>query len=69
MNTINSKEHGICYCNGECTCTNITFMIFQSGNTIGTGFKSIEQINFVYKQFNLLINQMKDSVIKQDFFL
>lgn len=36
------NTHGRCSCTNKCTCTNITFLIFQSGNVIVTGFKRDE---------------------------
>ena len=42
---------GLCRCNAKCTCKNITFLIFQSGNVIATGFKTYEQISQITKRF------------------
>lgn len=44
-------NNGFCCCTNKCTCTNITFLIFQSGNVIVSGFKNEEQINKIVKNF------------------
>lgn len=59
----NHKNEGYCFCNNKCTCTNITFLIFQSGNIIVSGFKSEEQINNVIKNF-ISICYENNSLIK-----
>lgn len=46
-----SLTDGYCSCNNKCTCTNITFLIFQSGNVIVSGFKNQSQINKIVKNF------------------
>jgi TATA-box binding protein (TBP) (component of TFIID and TFIIIB) len=56
---------GICYCSNKCTCNNITFLIFQSGNTIVTGFKSISEIETVLQNFNNILTPIKDIIIKR----
>ncbi len=48
---------GYCKCSMRCTCRKITFMIFQSGNVIATGFKNYHEIDKVTKQFiNLCVS-------------
>lgn len=37
-------SNGKCFCSVKCICTNITFLIFQSGNVIVTGFKGMHQV-------------------------
>lgn len=59
----NEENQGYCFCNNKCTCTNITFLIFQSGNIIVSGFKNEEQINDVIKNF-ISICQENESLIK-----
>lgn len=59
----NLYENGKCYCTCKCICTNITFLIFQSGNIIVTGFKNIEQINNILKSFINIWNSFSQSVI------
>lgn len=61
----NIDNNGKCTCNNKCTCINITFFIFQSGNVIGCGFKSIEQIEKVLIVFNSIINNFKNTVQKK----
>lgn len=48
---LNGDNNGYCNCSTKCTCKNITFLIFQSGNVIATGFKNEEQIEFCSAQF------------------
>lgn len=56
------KITGFCHCDNFCTCKNITFLIFQSGNVIATGFKSLEQSNIVTKMFLNNIQEVKDDI-------
>jgi TATA-box binding protein (TBP) (component of TFIID and TFIIIB) len=53
---------GICECMSKCTCNNITFLIFQSGNIIVTGFKSLEEIDSIVDNFNSLISSIEKTV-------
>ena len=53
---------GICFCSNKCTCTNITFLIFQTGNIITTGFKKIEQIKEIINHFMFISNSLKTIV-------
>lgn len=59
----NQIEHGICMCNNKCTCTNVTFLIFQSGNVIVSGFKSEQQIKNVVNKFICVCNE-NENIIK-----
>lgn len=56
------KITGFCNCDKFCTCKNITFLIFQSGNVIATGFKSFAQSNIVTKIFLNRIQQIQDDI-------
>lgn len=47
---------GHCTCSSKCTCYNITFLVFQSGNIIGTGFKNNKQIEKVTRCFVEMLN-------------
>lgn len=58
-----NKYFGICECTNKCTCMQVTFLIFQSGNIIVTGFKSIDEIQNIINQFNQLILSI-ESIIK-----
>lgn len=62
-----STSKGICTCSNKCTCINITFLIFQSGNIIATGFKSQEQINLAVEDFLILCNGFKKNIQKRLF--
>lgn len=61
------SRQGLCICNNKCTCKNITFLIFQSGNIIATGFKSIKDINLILNHFEYLMNEIKPNIIKKIF--
>jgi TATA-box binding protein (TBP) (component of TFIID and TFIIIB) len=54
---------GFCKCNNKCTCSNITFLIFQSGNIICTGFKDETHIHKIIKHFISLCYE-NESLIK-----
>lgn len=56
---------GICECTNKCTCNNITFLIFQSGNIIVTGFKSINEIDGIIDNFNNLLSELKPIIKKK----
>ena len=60
-----NNKLGLCTCNNKCTCSNITFLIFQSGNTIAIGFKSIAEIKDILQDFNALINKVKPIIKKK----
>ena len=61
------EPRGICVCSDKCTCTNITFLIFQSGNVIATGFKSHEQITLAVQDFLSLCDKFKKNIQKKTF--
>ena len=56
---------GICKCTLKCTCTNITFSIFQSGNVNVFGFKQEQDIKNVLNDFNKIITKYKDTIKKR----
>lgn len=58
---------GICECINKCTCNNITFLIFQSGNVIVTGFKSLIEIDNIINNFNMMITSIKNNIIMKTF--
>lgn len=64
-NDIKGNKYGICNCNNKCICNNSTFLIFQSGNVIAMGFKSISEIQIILDNFNLLINSVKKDIKKK----
>lgn len=41
----------LCHCTNKCYCRSLTFLIFQSGNVIATGFKSIEEVDKIVEHF------------------
>ena len=65
--SINENNDGKCICDTKCTCTNITFSIFQSGNVNVFGFKSEEDINNVLNHFKILIDRYKEIIKKRIF--
>jgi TATA-box binding protein (TBP) (component of TFIID and TFIIIB) len=67
LNEGNGINDGICPCTNKCTCINITFLIFQSGNVIATGFKTNEQVSKITEHFMRICNSVKDN-IKQRLF-
>ena len=60
-------RQGTCSCSDKCTCTNITFLIFQTGNIIATGFKEIYQIDIITKYFLSLCDSLKPIIQKKKF--
>ena len=60
-----SDNKGICLCNVKCTCKIITFLIFQSGNIIVSGFKNRNDINDIYNYFMKFIDNVKNIIIKK----
>lgn len=67
LQKIDDVPYGFCPCTNKCTCVNIVFLIFQSGNVIATGFKNNEQIKFVVDKFIDLSNSIKENIIKKTF--
>lgn len=59
------SSDGYCRCTAKCTCTNITFLVFQSGKIVATGFKSEKQIASICDKFVLFCNQYKDLIQKK----
>lgn len=62
----NYFNNGKCLCN-KCTCNNITFLIFQSGNIIVTGFKIINDISGVLDHFKVIMDEISSYIIKKKF--
>jgi TATA-box binding protein (TBP) (component of TFIID and TFIIIB) len=58
---------GICECSSKCTCNTITFLIFQSGNIIVTGFKALNEIKPILDTFNSTILSIKNTVKMKTF--
>jgi TATA-box binding protein (TBP) (component of TFIID and TFIIIB) len=49
-----SSSKGRCVCTSKCTCSTITFLIFQSGNVIATGFKCLTHVQDITDEFRKL---------------
>lgn len=62
-----TEKLGVCECMSKCTCNNVTFLIFQSGNIIVTGFKSLEEIDNIVDNFNNLIASI-EKIVKMKVF-
>jgi TATA-box binding protein (TBP) (component of TFIID and TFIIIB) len=65
LDTKNKIVSGICHCSTKCTCLNVTFLIFQSGNVICTGLRSMEECNNITSYFINILMDIKDSVQKR----
>ncbi len=63
--TVLGRLEGRCVCSAKCTCTNITFLIFQSGKVIATGFKSEDQIDKICTKFVTLCSSLKEIIQKK----
>jgi TATA-box binding protein (TBP) (component of TFIID and TFIIIB) len=61
------KIPGICECTTKCTCTNITFSIFQSGNVNVFGFKNELDIKEIVSNFKKIITKNIDYIKKRIF--
>ena len=61
------RRQGTCICSDKCTCTNITFLIFQTGNIITMGFKKTEQIKEIIDHFLVICNSLKTIIEKKKF--
>jgi TATA-box binding protein (TBP) (component of TFIID and TFIIIB) len=69
----NDDNDGVCKCSEYCDnkkktseCSKITIAIFESGCTIITGAKNINQINTTYKFINNLVNNNINSFKKKE---
>jgi len=69
----NNDNDGVCKCSEYCdnkkktsTCSKITIAIFESGCTIITGAKNINQINTTYNFINNLVNNNINSFKKKE---
>jgi len=59
----NNVYTGQCTCSGKCTCHKISFLIFQSGKIISSGFKNPDQLNNVFNNFKNLLTTIKSDII------
>jgi TATA-box binding protein (TBP) (component of TFIID and TFIIIB) len=57
---------GICSCSNKCTCLDIVFLIFQSGNIIVSGFKDKETIDLVVNDFLKILQPFIEIFKKRD---
>lgn len=56
---------GICKCSNKCTCRNITFLMFQSGSVIVTGFRHLNEIDVLLATFKSLLDTVKHDIIRR----
>lgn len=61
------KIPGICECISKCTCTNITFSVFQSGNVNIFGFKNEYDIKEIINDFHKIITKNTEFIKKRIF--
>lgn len=62
----NSRNNmGMCYCSTKCTCLNVTFLIFQSGNVICTGLRSDNDSKMITDYFIEMCSGIKESIQKK----
>jgi TATA-box binding protein (TBP) (component of TFIID and TFIIIB) len=52
-------NNGHCKCTYKCTCKDVTFLIFQSGNIIVSGFKDIYDIKPIVNNFMKICNAVE----------
>lgn len=62
---VSGNVMGMCHCSTKCTCLNVTFLIFQSGNVICTGLRSDDESKLVTDDFIEMCSDMKDSIQKK----
>ena len=72
--TVNTKQRGVCSCTKKCDgkglgkgngdCKKITVAIFQSGNIIITGARTVQQLNDSYDYINNILN-IHYSIVKR----
>lgn len=62
---INTDNGGVCSCSIKCTCNNITFLVFQTGNVIVTGLKHMEDIQKILKKFEDIILFYEETIKKR----
>ena len=67
LDGVRRQGTGTCICSDKCTCTNITFLIFQTGNIITMGFKKTEQIKEIIDHFLVVCNSLKTIIEKKKF--
>jgi len=66
MNVKNARVvDGVCHCSTKCTCLNVTFLIFQSGNVICTGLRSMEESERITGYFKEMLLGMKSRIQKK----
>ena len=63
---LNNKKNGKCTCSNKCTCINITFLIFQSGNVIAVGFKDNQQVKEIVDEFYAICKLVETRVKKRN---
>lgn len=61
------KIKGVCECTKKCTCSNITFGIFQSGNVNVFGFKNESDIKEIISDFHKIITKNTEFIKKRIF--
>lgn len=62
------NSFGICNCSNKCICSNITFLIFQSGNIIACGFRKVSDIQPFLYSFKELMSSCETKIKKKIMF-
>lgn len=60
------KYTGHCECDQICICRHVTFLIFQSGNVIVSGFKGINSIEPILKNFSNYLDNEKNIIKRKE---
>jgi TATA-box binding protein (TBP) (component of TFIID and TFIIIB) len=55
-------NNGYCKCTYKCTCKDVTFLIFQSGNIIVSGFKNINIVKPVINNFMNICDDIEEYI-------
>lgn len=66
MYKINDSKKYICSCTSKCTCTTVTFLIFQTGKVIITGIKAIDQLDIITANFQELCKNVQLTIRKKE---
>lgn len=62
---INLDNQGVCFCSMKCTCNNVTFLIFQTGNVIVTGLKNTNDISEILNNYFKIIHKYEEEIKKR----
>ncbi len=63
---VNEHQSGHCICGSECHCEKITIMIFNNGNIILSGCRSVEVAQFVLGHVEQLLTSVLTDIVRED---